>query len=585
MTVQKILIGQRMFDVSEIGYEPKGKIYDDQGEALSTQELRSLSIFFECGVFSSNARVGQPDEAHPKWYSIGDPTEAALITLSGKAGINASAIDKKFPEIQEFTFDAVRKRMSSVRKRDGKTMIYAKGAPLSLLACCTHVWDGKNVRLITNEDREFIKSKTDELASMALRNLGYAYREVNNYHEDFKMEEAERQLIWLGMVSMIDPPRKEVKAAIESALKAFIRVIIITGDYSLTAEAIAKKIGINQGKDKTITVVTGNELKKMSDIDLLHKLIYTNLIFARTSPEDKLRIVDLLRRAGEVVAVTGDGVNDAPALKKADIGVAMGKTGTDVAKDSSELVLLDDSFGTLVSAIKEGRTIFQNLKKTITSTLTSNGGELFAVLISLLFTSLFDWPIAIVAVQILAIDLIGEMLPLTFLTSDPPQEKIMTIPARKPNEHIITGPVLFNIAWCGLVMGALAYLNFIFVLFREGLSPVNLAGDNPIYMRATTLTYVTIVFCQWMNILSRRAGEDNVFTRYIWANRNLLISYVITFILILNIVYNPYISSWLYTKPLTMLDWAYAVVAAFVYLIIREFIKLMVRRKIALKTA
>jgi Ca2+-transporting ATPase len=583
MTVQKILIGERVFEVTEIGYEPKGKILDEEGKALDKNQLKNFSIFFETSVFASNAHISPPDDTHPKWYSIGDPTESALITLAGKAGVDVAALDKKYPEVLEFTFDAVRKRMSSFRKRDGKMMVYVKGAPLSVLSCCTQIWDGQNVRPITDADREFIEKKSDEYAMMALRNLGYAYRKVPDYDEDMPMEKAESKLIWLGQVSMMDPPRKEVKAAITAALKAYIRVIIITGDYALTAEAIAKKIGLNTGcKDKKITVVTGDELRKLTDFDLLHKLINTNLIFARTSPEDKLRIVDLLKRAGEIVAVTGDGVNDAPALKKADIGVAMGKTGTEVAKDSSDLILLDDSFATLVSAIKEGRTIFQNLRNTITSTLSSNGGELFAVLISLFFTSIFHWPLAITAVQILAIDLVGEMLPLTFLTSDPAHENIMTTPARNPKAHFITPSILFNIAWCGLLMGVFGYINFMALVSREGVSAANLANlapDNLIYLRATTLTYITIVFCQWMNILSRRAGEESVFSRYIWTNRNLLISYAVTFFFILNIVYNPFITPYLQTGPLSVIDWTYAVIAAITYLLIREFVKLMARRK------
>jgi Ca2+-transporting ATPase len=584
MTVQKLLIGKQVFDVSEIGYEPKGKVLDEKGVPLSKEELVQYITFFENGVFASNARVSPPDSTHSKWYAIGDPTEAALITLAGKVGVDPVKLDKQYPEFKEFTFDAIRKRMSSIRSRDGKMMVYVKGAPMSVLDRCTQYWDGKSIRPLTPTDRDFIKQKSDSFAMMALRNLGYAYREASNYHHEFTMEEAERDLIWLGQVSMIDPPRKEVRGAIEAALKAYIRVIIITGDYALTAEAIAKKIGMNKfGTDKTITVVTGKELEKMSDIDLLQKLVNANLIFARTSPEDKLRIVDLLKRAGEIVAVTGDGVNDAPALKKADIGVAMGKTGTEVAKNSADLILLDDSFATLVSAIKEGRTIFQNLRKTITSSLTSNGGELFVVLISLFFAALFDYPLAILAVQILAVDLIGEMLPLTFLTSDPPQEKIMTSPARKPNEHFITGSVLFNIAWCGFLMGVLAYLNFVFLLFREGVSPVNLVADNLVYMRATTLTYVTIVFCQWVNILSRRAGGESVFSSYIWANRNLLIAYGASLFFILNIVYNPYISPWLYTGPLKGVDWMFAVLAALAYLMVREFAKLMARRKLEMK--
>jgi Ca2+-transporting ATPase len=580
MTVQKILIGQRILDVTEIGYEPKGEILDETGKKLETNEIKALSLFFENGVFSSNAHIGAPDDNHSKWYSIGDPTESALITLAGKADVDQVTLDKKFPEIKEYTFDAVRKRMSSIRKRDGKFIAYAKGAPLSILERCTHIWDGTVIRPIEDADREFIKKQSDEFAMMALRNLAYAYRELPSFNDDMEMEEVERDLVWLGMVSMIDPPRKEVKAAIEAALKAYIRVIIITGDYALTAEAIAKKIGMTTAsKDKVITVVTGKELRKMSDIDLLHKLINTNLIFARTSPEDKLRIVDLLKRAGEIVAVTGDGVNDAPALKKADIGVAMGKTGTEVAKDSAELILLDDSFGTLVVAIKEGRLIFQNLKKTILLAMITNGAELFTVIFSLIGAVIFQFPLAILAVQILAVDLVGEILPLTFLTLDPAQSNLMTQPSRKPNEHTVNKSSLISIAWSALIIGVLAYFNFISVFMRSGISPANMPADNPLYMRATTLTYVTIVACQWFNIFSRRAGDDSAFTSYFWSNKRLFLSLLISLFFILNICYNPYISPFLYAGPLTLFDWVLAIAASFILFGIREFYKMFARRK------
>ena len=579
MTVQKLIIGKCMFDVSGIGYEPKGSILDETSKPITKTEIEKYRLFFENGVFASNAKISAPDNEHSKWYSIGDPTESALITLAGKAGVDSKELDKKYPELKEFPFDAVRKRMSSIRKRDGKYLAYTKGAPLSILEHCSKIWDGSEIRPITEDDRKFIAAKSDAFAFMALRNLGYAYRELSSFDPDVKMEEIETDLVWLGLASMIDPPRVEVKKAIKSALNAHIRVIIITGDYALTAKAIAEKIGMSaNSKNKEITVVTGQELALMSDVDFLHKLIYTNLIFARTSPEDKLRIVDLLKRAGEVVAVTGDGVNDAPALKRADIGVAMGKTGTEVAKDSSGLVLLDDSFATLVDAIQEGRIIFTNLKKTILSSLTSNSGELAAVLLSLLGTAIFGWPLAILAVQILAIDLVGEMLPLTFLTWDSASKKIMTEPPRNPNDHIVNKDKLFDIAWTGFLMGGLGYLNFMLLFKREGISPLNIATDNPFYLRATTLTYVTIVFVQWMNIMSRRTDES-VFSSYIFSNRRLLIGYLISIFLILNISYNPYIAPFLYAGPLKILDWGYAFLMGLIYLFIREFYKMTIRRK------
>jgi Ca2+-transporting ATPase len=385
----------------------------------------------------------------------------------------------------------------------------------------------------------------------------------------------------MGLVSMIDPPRAEVEEAMAIALKANIRVIIITGDYALTAEAIAKKIGLNAGKvDKKITVVNGDELQKLSDIDLLHKLINTNLIFSRTSPEDKLRIVGLLKKAGEIVAVTGDGVNDAPALKKADIGVAMGKSGTEVAKDSSGIVLLDDSFATLVTAIKEGRVIFQNIKKTIMSSLTSNGGELFAVLLSLPLSMLYGYPISILAVQILAIDLVGEMLPLTFLTWDPAQPRIMNESPRNPNDHILNKYSLIDLAWSGFTMGAIGYLNFLILFWREHVSPINIPSDSVFYMRATTLTYISIVLVQWANILSRRAGgQESVLSSYLWSNKRLLLGYGISTFFLINIVYNPFVSQFLHTAPMSPIDWLYAIGGAILYMIIRETRKVLLKRK------
>ncbi|MFH0838070.1 MAG: cation-transporting P-type ATPase [Patescibacteria group bacterium] len=585
MTVQKISIGSQEFDLSGVGYEPKGELLKSDGKPVSADDLKNYRLFFENGAFASNARVSAPDEHHPTWYCIGDPTEGALITLAQKAGVNPVELDKQFPEIKEYTFDAVRKRMSSVRQRDGKTWLYAKGSPQSLIACCTRIWDGKNVRPITDDDRRLIKEKDDEYARLALRNLAYAYREIPEFNQDFTFREAEKDLIWMGLVSMIDPPRAEVKAAISAALRAYIRVIIITGDYALTAEAIARKIGIGGTRKKSdIKVITGKELEAMSDIELLHALINTNLIFARTSPENKLRIVDVLKKAGEIVAVTGDGVNDAPALKKADIGVAMGKVGTEVAKNSSELILLDDSFGTLVVAIQEGRTIYQNLKRTIMSSITSNMAELGAVVFSLAGTMFFNTPVAIIGVQILAIDLVGEMLPLTFLTWDPAQSKIMSEAPRNPNDHIITRRTLFDVTWAGFLMGALAFINFMFVFYRAKVSPIGIEATSLLYMRATTLTYVSIVFAQWMNIMSRRAGDHtSVLSSYVWSNKRLMLGFLISIILILNIVYNPYISPFLYTAPMTLSDWMWAVIASLVYLLIREFYKIFKNKKIVLK--
>lgn len=578
MTVQKILIGGQEFEVTGVGYEPKGEVKDQTDKTIDTTPLQ---LFFKTGVLASNARVNPPDSEHPNWYSIGDPTEAALITLGEKVGFKPDQLDEQYHELREYPFDAVRKRMSSVRKEDGKIVLYAKGAAQSLLERCTMIWDGKNTRPITGEDKEFIKAKDDEFASLALRNIAFATRELSEFSEKMPMDEAEQKLIFLGLAAMIDPPREEVKEAMDVAAKAHIRVIIITGDYALTAQAIAKRIGMGGSNgEKEITVVTGKELESISDIALLQKLIHTNLIFARTSPENKLRIVTLLKKAGEIVAVTGDGVNDAPALKKADIGVAMGKTGTEVAKDSAEIILLDDSFGTLVTAVKEGRTIFHNIDKTVRSNITTNMGELFATLLSLSAAAIFGLPLAILPLQILAIDLVGQLLPITFLTWDPSAAGVMTDAPRNPSTHIFNKNSFKTILWSGALMGIMAYGNFLLLLVRNNIPILSLTNTNPLYYRATTLTYVTLVLISFMNILSKRVDNtESVFGRYLWSNKRLLMSFAVTLGIISLLVYNHVPNKFLQMAPLTIADWLYAGLCALVYLMIYESIKLAKRLK------
>lgn len=574
MTVQNFLVGRNEFSVTGVGYEPKGNILNNKGQVWKRAELKTLNVFFETGVLDSEAKIKSPDKEHRDWYSIGDPTEAALITLAEKAGYSASLLEHNFEKLKEFPFDAARKMMSCIRKTpDKQIMVYVKGAPLTILEKCTKYFDGEGIREINSSDKEYLVKKCEDYAVQALRVLAYAYKDLNEFDRDITMEETEDKLIFLGLVAMADPPREEVKKAIEEAKAANIRVIIITGDYAVTAEAVARKIGIG-GKEKgDLKIITSKDLCKMSDIMLLHSLINKNIIFSRTSPEDKLRIVDLLKKAGEIIAVTGDGVNDAPALKRADIGVAMGKTGTEVAKESSEIILLDDSFAILVEAIKEGRIIYQNLKKTILSCINSNGGELFAVILSMLGSFLFNIPMAIAAIQILAIDLIGEMPLLAALAWDREEKNLMLNPPRNPTDHIINRKSLFDLGWSGFLMGLLAYLNFLFLSFRENFSWINFQDQGTgIYFRAMTLTYITIIFVQWANILSRRT-QGTVISKYIWSNSRLLLGYALSFFFLLNISYNPYISKFLQTGPLALTDWFMAILAAFIFLIIREFYK------------
>ncbi len=576
MTVQRILIGEDEFEVTGIGYRPDGEIETRTGKPLEKERYR---IFFETGVFASNARVSPPDEEHLDWYSIGDPTEAALITLGEKAGLKPGDMDKRYPEIKEFAFDATRKRMSSIRRRDGRLILYAKGAPQSILEQSSRLWDGTRIRPLTEEDKAFLKGKEEEFASSAYRNIALAYRELDSQAAPTSMRDAERDLVFLGMAAMLDPPREDVKEALAVAKRAHIRVIIITGDFAPTAEAIAKRIGVGDAEGRC-TVITGADLNAMSDANLIHTLEKDGLIFARTSPEDKLRIVSLLKRSDKVVAVTGDGVNDAPALKKADIGVAMGRTGTEVAKESSEIVLQDDSIGTLVTAIREGRTIFQNITKTVRSSLTTNTGELTVVLLSLAASAFFGLPLAMLTLQILSVDLIGQLLPVTFLTWDPSQKETMTRHPRDPDEHILNGPTFRNMIWTGFLMGLIAFVNFLFIFSRNGVSPLRIQTDTILYAEATTLTYVTLVLISFANLLAKRVDDDeSVFSPYLWSNKRLLWGFAVSFLLVLALVYVPLFNAFLHMAPLTPQDWGCAFGGALLFLVIHEGVTVAKRRR------
>ncbi|MGA1824842.1 MAG: HAD-IC family P-type ATPase, partial [bacterium] len=346
--------------------------------------------------------------------------------------------------------------------------------------------------------------------------------------------------------------------------------------HAITAQAVGKEIDLSPTGDD-VPVITGHELEKMSD-DALKKSMDANmaLIFSRVSPENKLRIVKILKSQNKIVAVTGDGVNDAPALKSAHIGVAMGQMGTDVSKQAAELILLDDSFPTLVHAIREGRTIFYNLKKTVLASLTSNGAELTVVLLGLLGVALFKWPIPILAIQILAIDLLAEILPLTALTFDPGSKNLMTSPPRSRESHIVNKKTATEIIFLGFLMGLLAFLNFGFFIRRMGIV---LTETHALYSRATTLCYMTIVCTQFINILSRRYDLESLFNRNFFSNPTMLYSILLSTGFCIVAIYTPGLNTFLAFTGLTLGDWATLIAASGIFLVAHESIKFIKRRK------
>ncbi len=579
MTVTAIWFNGKRYSMTGTGYEPKGEIQDESGKSLDQEQIDEIEIMMDAATMASNAEIHAPDEEHEGWYPVGDPTEAALVSMSTKLGTRSPTEDEENPELKEFPFDSERKMMSSVRKFGDREELAMKGAPGSVLAISKFIYRDGRAEPITDEDRETILAVNEEFSKRALRVLAVAYRPLEPDGKDYVIDEVEKDVIFLGLAGMIDPPREGVGDAIKKCHQAKIRTFIMTGDHAVTAQAVGREIGLSESKGDS-RVITGDELKEMSDEDLVAAMKNEDsLIFSRVDPEDKLRIVTLLKGQGEVVAVTGDGVNDAPALKKADIGVAMGRIGTDVAKEASELVLLDDSFPTLVDAVREGRTIYSNLRKTVLASMTTNGAELVVVLMGLAAVSLGNWAIPILAIQILAIDLLAEIMPLTFLTFDPPSDTVMTTPPRDLNEHILNKRTAAEVIFLGVLIGGLAFANYAMFMFREGIR-ITVENTDPIlHARATTITYLTIAYCQFANILSRRYEDTSVFNKNFWTNRILLLSILGSAVLILIGIYGPYISDFLRFARLSMVDWAHVLSAAGVYLGVFEIMKIFKRRK------
>ncbi len=576
MTVKYLWFDGEEYELTGIGYEPEGSILDKNKKELTKTQISKIEIMLDAATMASNAKIHEPDENHSGWYAIGDPTEAALITASRKLGTHSPNEDKENPELHEFSFDSVRKRMSSIRQFDDRKFLTMKGAIDSILSISKHIYKGGRPVEITEEDKNQLEELNIRYSKKAMRVLAFAYRELRDDETDYVMEDIERDVIFLGLMVMSDPPKEGVREAIEKAHDAQIRTFIMTGDHAITAQAIGEQISLST-EDKSVKVITGKELDEMADAKLKKIMDKSeSLIFSRVSPENKLRIVKNLKEQDMIVAVTGDGVNDAPALKSAHIGVAMGGIGTDVSKEAAELIILDDSYSTLVFAIREGRVIYNNLKKTILASMTTNGAELSVVLLGLLGVALFQWPIPILAIQILSIDLIAEILPLTALAYDPGSKDIMTSPPRKREDHILNKSRTIEVLFLGFFMGFLAFANFGIFETRVG---IELTDIHPLYPRATTVTYATIAVCQFINILSRRYTYETFFSRTIMTNKKLLLSILLSIIMVLLVIYVPFFNDFIGFGPLDAMDWLYVSGAAFIFLISHETIKYFKRQR------
>lgn len=563
MTITGCHFNGMTFSVSGLGYMPKGEILNEQGAVLKKESLGDMKAFFLSGFLSSTGKINPPDKYHPGWYCIGDPTEASFAALAMKAGFSLEEVQKDYPLIKSFGFDSFRKRAAIIRTHNGKVISFVKGSLESVLAASTKIISNGDIKELAAIQKHEIISMSAAFAENALRIIAIAYKDLDG-KDDYTIEDAEQNLTFAGFVTMFDPPHEEVKEAIESVFKAHMKVFMITGDNEVTAKAIAKNIGLMNEHNEFPDVINGTSLQKMSDTQVCALFSKRAVIFSRVSPDDKFRVVDLLKKQGEIVAVTGDGVNDTLSLKRADIGVAMGLSGSKVAQEASNIILLDDNFSTIVVAVKEGRTIFWNLEKNIKINLACNIAELSCVLFG--FAGAFlGIATPILAVQILLIDMVGEMFPLMMLTYDPPEKNIMESKPRNPNDKILTRDTLKEILFNGLIKGLLAYGAFLAAYFHN-----HHLSEH--YEKAITVTFVSIIFGNYANTLSTRT-YGNALGKYFFSNRKLLLGFALSIASVILIVYLPVFNLYFHTSSLMLVDWLFPLTAGGLCLIIYEYRK------------
>lgn len=558
MTVRKIYLSSgKDIELEWAGYDPTlGWVKWDTNDI-------SLKKLVEIAYICNDANIKKGED---KWQMLGDPTEWALVTMAEKiipgTIVAARSYDNMFP------FDSDRKMMSVVA--NGEVLV--KWSPDQLLEVTTHIQDGENIRPITSDDKEKIHERYTHMAQDALRVLAFAYRKSSSMPAS--ETEAETDLIFIGLAGMIDPPREEAKVAVADCKTAGIRVIVITGDYGITAAAIGRELGIIDEATKG-NVYVGNDVEKMSDDDL--KVILSkkeSVIFSRSLPKDKMRIVWLLQELGEVVAMTGDGVNDAPALKKADIGIAMGITGTEVSKESATMVLLNDSFASIVVAVKEGRRIYQNLKKFIWYMFSSNIGELVTVSASIVFFI----PQALTAILILCINLWTDILPALAMWVWPADKNNMLMPPRDPKARILSKGFILSFLASGFVIWGCVVTLFVTTLLEDGWNPsMWVDGD---WHHAVTVAFVGLVIIQMVNTFSAIAPEESVFKTNYLRNPFHLAAVASSVLFVLCIVYIPFLNTVLKTAPLTLTDWGQVIGFSIIPMVIMEIRKAVRKRLI-----
>lgn len=555
MTVRKIGFLGRVIDVTGGGYEPEGDFQID-GRSVGHED-RDLQVALKIAVLCNNASLKQKGNGDASWHIIGDPTEGALLTLAAKAGLWRADLEKVYTLLAELPFDSNRKRMTAIwRKPAGGVIACVKGAPDVVLDLCTHVQDDGEVRQITADEKEELLELNNRLANEAMRLLAVAYRDLDEDVKEPAIDRVEHDLVFAGLMAMKDPPRPEAREAIATARRAGLEVVMITGDHKSTAVAIGNDLKLLREGDLALR---GPELDQIDD-ERLSEIVERVRVYARVSPEHKLRIVQAWKGRGHIVAMTGDGVNDAPALKEADIGIAMGITGTDVSKEASDMILTDDNFASIVAAVEEGRAIFDNIRRFIHFLLSCNIGEVFAMFLA----ALLGMPLPLLPIQILWVNLATDSLPALALGVEPAEPGVMERPPRPSTEGIITRSMARIMGIQGLIIGLLTLGAFVLEYYVLG------GGVE----RARVMAFSTTILAQNVHAFNVRSNTYSVFELGLFSNPWLVAAFGVVVLSELVIIYVPFFQPIFKTMPLTLFDWGIVVSLGLMPLVIVELIKL-----------
>ena len=577
MTIHYIWTPQNEYKVTGNGYVNNGQIelnnkqlwYEENPDLHKLVQIASLDN--DTAVQPSKVKGGKPK-------ILGTPTEACLIIMAEKAGFDRQKVLVKYPRLRELPFDSNRKRMSTIHRwNDHQYIIFTKGSFSDVIKQCDQIQVDGKVRTLTDDDKKRAEKHNADYAAKGLRSMAMAYRIVEKENTDvtkLTIESAEEHLIFVGLTTMSDPPRPEIYNAVRRCHQAKIKIIMVTGDSKLTAKSVAVQIGLTSDKAR---VISGDELETMSNEDL-REALKGEVIFARVAPEQKYKVVKTLQENGEIVASTGDGVNDAPALKQADIGIAMGLTGTDVAKDAANIILTDDNFASIVAAIEEGRAVYSNIRKFLTYILTSNVPEAFPSILFLFSGGMIPLPMTVM--QILTVDLGTDMLPALGLGGEAVDPDVMKQAPRKRNEHLLNRSVIIKaFLWYGLISSAISIGAYFFVNFQNGWPHVPLAADGPVYMRATTMVLGAIIFTQIANVLNCRTNKVSLFKKGIFSNRNIWYGIIFEILLFLALTVTPGLQQLFNTTRLLPVDWLFLFCLPIPLVIIDEIKKWLLYHK------